>query len=169
MKVITYKIIVVIGLIILLLGSLIITGVIDPKPPGDDTENRVRIMQLVSAIESYQSTYKTFPIPESYRIIDNVFPIPDSSKNEVIIVDHQYDELISTLQGENVRRELFLKAGNNKFTDTWKNNFHIIFDTNYDNQISLNNETIKSTFLIYSYGLNQKNDMGQEDDICSWK
>lgn len=105
-----------IGIIFLLLGSLIITGIIDIKPPGQETENQTRILQLVASIESYTSTYKTFPIPESYRIIDNPFPTPDSYKKEVVIDDYQYKELITCLQGKNIRNQIFLK-GNHNFTD----------------------------------------------------
>ena len=169
MKAITYRILTLIGIIILLLGSLIITGIIDIKPPGQETENRTRILQLVASIESYTSTYKMFPIPESDRIIDNPFPTPDSYKNEVTIDESQYKKLIVSLQGENVRNQIFLKTWNHKFTDTWGNNFNIILDTNFDSKISFNKETIKSTVLVYSNGLNQKNDNAQKDDICSWK
>ena len=116
MKAITYRILMLIGIIFLLLGSLIITGIIDIKPPGQETENQTRILQLVASIESYTSTYKTFPIPESYRIIDNPFPTPDSYKKEVVIDDYQYKELITCLQGKNIRNQIFLK-GNHNFTD----------------------------------------------------
>ena len=57
----------------------------------------------------------------------------------------------------------------NSYKDQWGNRFKIFLDTNYDMKVNVNGKILDGKIFIYSFGKNQKDDFGKEDDEISWE
>lgn len=145
------ELLIVIGIIIILSGILLPT-LIGAGKKADQAKARAEIATLLNAIKQFESTYGVLPLPMTYPGSPDEYDIaPDAdiqhNRNDT------YTDLILILQGEdpvhnsfgpsnanpNTRRIRFLDVVRNtpgEYRDPWDHDYHVVFDRDYDGQIS---------------------------------
>lgn len=166
------ELLVVIG-IIALLAALLLPAINGVRQQANRVRAKTRANNIVMAIKQYETTY-------------GVLPVHAASNDKTINTGSEYDDLIAILayangpHGDrtkgNFRKTPFLgvpKSYDEKgYVDPWGNNYFILMDANYDNEITdpFNSANkLHGKVFVYSYGRNGKSDSGGGDDICSWQ
>jgi hypothetical protein len=148
MKEIKLKIIGFIAIVI----AFIILIIMMQKKSTKITHIKSEMMQIKMGIEMYVSTFKEFPIEEH----DNISTYATNSRNEF---------LMNMLTSKNSKKMRFLHAP--IIEDLNNQPYQIYLDVNWDNKIEFYDQIIEDRILIYSYGLNGKDEKGKGDDLST--
>ncbi len=172
--------------IISILAGLSMAGVSYARKQARITKAKADIASLVTAIKSYESTYRLLPVAKT----DTGFTTLGASD------DGNYKILMQLLAARNIdsaskewdkcgnRRKIkFLDVPQNfkekGFLDPWGNPYIIMLNSSYGDDITFDSKTLYGSVFVYSCGPNGTNDNGRnfatdknsagKDDICSWK
>ena len=152
------ELLVTIGIIVLLAGILL-PAVSGALKKADSAKAKASITTLVNAIKQYEATYGRLPIPATGYTEGSFFTRSDNnnSDSDRASEDCQYSWLINVLQNQslttaqeaygtlnnaNPRHIKFLDVTGNQpgvFQDPWNEDFYVVFDTNYNDQITTTN------------------------------
>lgn len=118
--------------IIGILVSLLMPVVDNIRTKASETEAKSEIQSIKTAIKSYEMTYGV---------------LPADSENP------DYSKLINSLQGDNARGIMFLdpqEGEKGTFVDPWEKNYQVYLDADYNNEVSVNSDTLFGTVFITS-------------------
>lgn len=176
------ELLVVISVIAILMGILIPT-IGNIRQNAKKTKAKAEINAIVTAIKQYEQTYGVLPWGGGSDV-----QWEDQSSE-----DDEYDTLMQILtqtnmtSGDatnrktygNVRKISMLDVPKDfetkGYLDPWGTNRYVIaLDLNYDNQVSVNGETLNGTVFVYSKGPDKidsstASNSANDDNINSWK
>ena len=134
--------------IISILAALILGGVAAARNSARQTQATADINMLAGAIESYRSTYKTFPYDTA--------PAAGSDK-QVTTEAGSDDGMFAALQGTNARNQIFLKNTKTEMKNPWGSDFYTInFDSTYDAKIEDDNSAqISGNVAVWTANSNE--------------
>ena len=184
------ELLVVIGIIAILSGILL-PAVSGSLKKADSAKAKASITTLVNAIKQYESTYGRLPIPAGSPAYSegSVLTVSnrDNSDSDRADENCQYSWLIKVLQNQslttaqedygtlrtaNPKGIKFLDIVSNQpgvFQDPWDNDFRVIFDTNYNDTITISNgipglhssnENYYYSVVVYSRGADGREEAG---------
>jgi prepilin-type N-terminal cleavage/methylation domain-containing protein len=182
--------------IIAILGSLAASGVINALDQAHRLKVRAVVMDLKNGIDQYQTDYNRYPIdssvagtsgedaPElltdgSNSLVDTLMGIPPASSGTADL-NPKHTPFTSFPPANNGRHGLVGAARPFKLTDMYGQPYHILLDTNGDNQVK-NPDTsntdpkisqnqaayLVTKVAVYSSGKDQT--PRTSDDITSWR
>ena len=182
--------------IVAILASLTAAGIINSLEQANKLKVRTVVMDLRNSIEMYQTDYNRFPIgssvtgangedaPElltdgSNTLVDTLMGIPPSSSGTMDL-NPKRTQFASFPPANNGRHGLVGTARPFKLADMYGQPYHILLDTNGDNQvknpdasnsdpkISANQAAyLPQKIAVYSSGKDQL--PHTSDDITSWR
>jgi prepilin-type N-terminal cleavage/methylation domain-containing protein len=161
------ELLVVIGIIAILAGILLPTISIAIRKTNV-AKARTEMTSLITAIAMYQSEYDVMPF--AYGAPDSVKLTDDNYKTLIAFLSQTKDPAETSATGDarmragNARRLKILEVVKpGLFLDPWDNPYHIVYDSNYNGSIAVNDTaqtpglvhsetTIPRSILIYSDG-----------------
>ena len=164
------EILVVISIIAVVMGLLIpAASTVLKRASKNKTRTYIRTLQM--AIKQYEAAY-------------GILPFTATLSTDTIIVDTDYNDLLSTLAGLdpiafNPRRIKFLEVDkNNNYRDAWDNDFLVSFDMDYSGSIDddkiVGLSGLSTNVAIWSKGPDELHDdtddnaAENDDNINSW-